>query len=754
MSKRYKCSPWYNPSPTKNHTGVTRKAIYRVGNLKQCNMKQTMTLLLALCLSFLLGRAQTVLPVSTGLNAALSGPEPVGNIDPHWQIASSPNPPGTPARVSNAYLPYWQPTPIAGTDASWINVPGAYWGYNTPGIYTFERPFNIPVNTGSFVCNFGVTYDDALVSLELVRPDASTIPLTVVPTIGYYLSQPITNMVNLPMPGTWKIRATINFIDQTAAYMLSGNITSYPCRNSFVIGLNNMGGTAPGMFSDGTGGLFATGLSGNETVIVKSDGSGNILWIQQFKLGSGSYQIRDLQVDPSGDLLGIAHQKGSVYESKIFRCDATATNFAWIVDVSDVAYTQLHLLNANEFIVTGSNSNGNTQLELRDKSNGAISGYGFEGEGGDYYSTLVGNTLYGACRRYYNGSGDFRTCVFAHDAPSGNFQWQENVISQGDLNGGPKTRMYPVAPIEDNGELVTLASGDLVGFNTYINGPVEIAAAKTDLNGNSIWTIEYAIAGYNRPVVTAIKNTANGYFIVANLYSTSLSNFGHAVVIRTDKNGTVLWARRLGLSGRNMANTVVERNGYLYLSMSSDSYQPNQLLLVKLDPQGNSSASCDFIRAISVTASGLLNVQDNRPYPVSPTQFLETNSVTAPIAITPMPRTYCETSCKDRVFVGVDVTVVDDMHGKKAMMGGGTVKALTLYPNPATDMATLQLPMAALPNTVVQLSDLSGRLLKQVPWPAGTRQLNLRLFGLLSGSYQATVSVNGQRYATAKLIKQ
>lgn len=716
-------------------------------------MKHKLLLLAILLQAVIFGHAQ--IAVSTGLNAALTGAEPIGNVDPHWVIASSPNPAGTPARVSNAFPGFWEPTPVSGTNAGWINVPGYAYGSNLPGIYVFERDITVPANTTSLTCNFRVAFDDILVALELVSPAASTTALTVVTTTTYHLSLPTGTAITSPQAGVWKIRATVNIVDRYGGFLLSGNVdikTYSPCRNSFVQGLDNMGGTAPGMFAGPAGSLFATGLTLDSTVIVKADASGNVQWIQKFKMRTGFYQIRDLQVDASGDLLGIAYQKGSAYQSVIFRCNSTATTFAWIVDISDVAYTQLHLLNANEFIVTGTNSNGNTQLELRDIGNGAITGYSFEGEGGDYYSTLVGNTLYGACRRYYNGSNDFRTCVFAHDATGGNFQWQENIISQ--ANAGSKTRMYPVAPIEDNGELITLASGDLVGFNVYNNGPVEMVAAKTDPNGNSIWTIEYAIAGYNRPVVTAIKNTVNGYYMVANLYLPSLNDFGHTVVIRTDKNGIVLWAKKLGVNGRNMANTVVESNGSLYLSMSSDSYQPNQLLLIKLDPQGNSNASCNFISSISVVESGILNVQNNRPYPVNPIQFLESNSITAPIAVIPNAQVYCETFCKDGVSVGNGGDNVDDVILRKPTATAGATQVLKLYPNPASDLATLALPAAVAPNTMLQISDLSGRVLRKMAWPTGTRQLNMRLAGLPAGIYTVTVVFADKTTATQKLIKQ
>ena len=161
--------------------------------------------------------------VSTGIDAAGNALS-IGTIDPFWKIASSPNPPGTPAKVSTSFsASVWEPTPVATTNAEMIN-PSASCCSNLNGIYTFERDFVVPPGTTSLNCDFSIAYDDDIVSLELVQPDLTTIPLAVSPTTAYHLSLPITNSLASPMAGTWKIRATINFIDGIAFYLLSGCI--------------------------------------------------------------------------------------------------------------------------------------------------------------------------------------------------------------------------------------------------------------------------------------------------------------------------------------------------------------------------------------------------------------------------------------------------------------------------------------------------------------------------------------------------
>lgn len=100
-----------------------------------------------------------------------------------------------------------------------------------------------------------------------------------------------------------------------------------------------------------------------------------------------------------------------------------------------------------------------------------------------------------------------------------------------------------------------LASGDLDGFNVYFDGPVELVVASTSLTGDVVWTKQYVVDGFDRPWAAAIVPTATGYYLVANLYQPALGDFAYSVLIKTDKQGQVQWAKRLGISGRNITQT-------------------------------------------------------------------------------------------------------------------------------------------------------------------------------------------------------
>lgn len=200
-------------------------------------MKKMYLILLTFFIGFC-SMAQINVSTSTNAGAYVTPP----NQDPNW-VVSGQSGPSAQAYAQQSYPGFWQPTPINVTNAGWIN-PSPNQSEDTPGVYTFERSFSIDTCTATFACNFSVAWDDILVSLVLVRPDATTIPLTwVANSQPYFLSNPITNVINSPATGIWKIRAKVKYIDELGGFMLSGYINptlggccDSTCRISLIVG--------------------------------------------------------------------------------------------------------------------------------------------------------------------------------------------------------------------------------------------------------------------------------------------------------------------------------------------------------------------------------------------------------------------------------------------------------------------------------------------------------------------------------------
>ncbi|MGI4874140.1 MAG: T9SS type A sorting domain-containing protein [Janthinobacterium lividum] len=71
----------------------------------------------------------------------------------------------------------------------------------------------------------------------------------------------------------------------------------------------------------------------------------------------------------------------------------------------------------------------------------------------------------------------------------------------------------------------------------------------------------------------------------------------------------------------------------------------------------------------------------------------------------------------------------------------GTAAGFRAYPNPSTGMLTLELPAQPTPGTSLQLLDLAGRVVRQLPVPAGRQ---LELLGLVPGAYTLLLTAPGQ----------
>lgn len=167
---------------------------------------------------FLVGINASAQTVSTATDNA-GNSIAVGTIDPNWVITAGPIGPNVARRVTSHGA--WQPTPAA-FNSGWINNTGNL-NNSVPGVYTFERTFTVPAGMASFSTNFSVACDDVFQNLWLVRPNGTTIPLTL-PTNSYFL-QPVGAYTETgPAPGTWKIRAQVNFVDQIGAFILAGDI--------------------------------------------------------------------------------------------------------------------------------------------------------------------------------------------------------------------------------------------------------------------------------------------------------------------------------------------------------------------------------------------------------------------------------------------------------------------------------------------------------------------------------------------------
>ncbi len=528
--------------------------------------------------------------------------------------------------------------PTVGYTYKWYNYTLGTWlpeSYTTPYLYDVAGAVGTYLLAIEVMANSGCR-DTTFITLNIGKKYIDTITKY---TCGGSYTWPVNNMTyNLSGYYTQNYNSVYG-CDSIIVLALSLDPLPCPpaptCKNSFVQAFEGLADTTNNGFEtvsatnifpapDGLH-FYVTGLKKDSIVISYFDENGTRIWTDMFKYDANPHQIKDLFIDqPSGDIIAIAVAGN---QGSAFRYSTTLHSLIWANTYDKNGwnnYYNIHSLNATTAIIAGSKL-GFIHSFTISKINGnpitsSSGGYALDGIGGEYNSILDNNILYGSCRRYNSGT-DYRSALFAQNATTGAFLWGNSIISAGNMSGAVSTRMYPVAPIVDGDSLVVLSSGQLNGFGIFTTTIQDIVIAKTSKVGIETWTKKYFVTGnpanYTRPVAKAIKNTANGYYIVGNYYANTLGFKRRGFVIKTDKQGNTLWAKQLGIGNtRNEISNVAEMDGALFVTMSSNSYSStsNDLLVIKLNINDYSDTVCNLIKFLPISITDIAPVNNSFTY--------------------------------------------------------------------------------------------------------------------------------------------
>lgn len=441
-----------------------------------------------------------------------------------------------------------------------------------------------------------------------------------------------------------------NFTKSFAALLLLLSTSIYtkaqfPC-NTFVKQVDGIGKEEPRIFKDPNASSYYLTSGSNDTAFISGvNSSGTIVWTHIVKFPGGDPgRITDMIVDPiDGTLAAVVRGVNANY---MFKYDYTSASMNWMKQYpNSYLFQNIHETNPSTYVVTGEILSSQTTIFQVDRTTGSMSGYQNAGFVGEFFSTYDGTDIYGACRYYTTGSL-FNPSLYRYDANTGNNIWTSTYVRNAPT---VTSRIYPVKPLVDNNDLVQLSSGDDVGFNTYTSGPTKIWLLKTDLAGNLNWTDQISISGISQPNVKQVINTATGYYLLIDSYNGSIINAFY--VVKTDKAGNVKWANRYGLSGQNTVISGVEDNGYLFLTATSGSYSSaNGLLLLKLDQNGMSDATCGYIRPATAKSTPYTNTQVNIATTVNGTGYADNNTNYGLGSTRSRETVYCKTACQSQIL--------------------------------------------------------------------------------------------------------
>lgn len=381
-----------------------------------------------------------------------------------------------------------------------------------------------------------------------------------------------------------------------------------------IVWKKNFGGTGTDYFTNidlASDGIVAVGYSnstnldlidlnkgGYDSIIVKYDFNGNIVWNKNYG-GTSTDHFWDVSISPNGNIVAVGRSISSdldlvgVFKGRAGYYTAVATQYNSIGEnisskgyggtSSDHDYFESVFADNDSYVAVGYSNATSGDVGFLNKgdydgiavkfdySNVVIWKKNFGGgTGSDYFQKVaefgdsyvsVGYSSSTSTVFLDKYKGETDAIIFRYDL-SGNIIWNKNY-------GGTGTDyFYDVLTGED--EIIAVGSSnsvnnDLTGLN---KGNYDAIIVKYDKDGNIIWKKNFG--GTNSDYFYGITITSDGYVVVGRSISTDgdligLNKGGYdAIVVKYDKDGNVIWSKTFGGSLDDLfQNIYLTSNGYL-----------------------------------------------------------------------------------------------------------------------------------------------------------------------------------------------
>ena len=459
--------------------------------------------------------------------------------------------------------------------------------------------------------------------------------------------------------------ATSQYCDDTECVTMFVFDDAADCGSTFIktFGLPNSEEEGWVMTESDNGGYFMAGRSGDQTLLVKVDPTGTVAWARRFDLGPTEDYILSLKLDSDGMLVGCGHVGigfGGPGAAFVFRYDHLNDNFLWIKNLENPAYsrwyTVLEKAPGDNFFALGQVANlgplgCNGLLVEIDRATGN--------------AVWMRNYHLGSCETFAKSviaDGDIFTTGRYNFIGSATNKMRPG-ISRIDFAGNEIwSRLYlvPVDPndatihsnglIEDNGRLVSISSGDNDGISTT---DITMHLYATDLNGLVIWAKNMNLVGGNEERVQDIVNLPDGYLILGNYLS--LTRGRQIYLVKTDKQGEIVWSRQYGGGADEDAYNLLVNNGFIHFIGQTGTGGSGEFFMAKLNLEGQMMGPCDEIQDLTVTSENFPNPYDAlHPLITSSENFPLTNYASASTTVMVEENPICENPCIEICDNGVD----------------------------------------------------------------------------------------------------
>jgi hypothetical protein len=366
-------------------------------------------------------------------------------------------------------------------------------------------------------------------------------------------------------------------VDSSGIIVVAGNYTSNPL-NIFAANGSTVSFT---LANSGTGDAF----------VVKYDSSGTPLWARRLG-GTGNDAARSVSTDSSGNVI-VTGDYGS-NPLNIFAADGTTVSFTLANSGSQDSFVVKYDSSGTPLWarrLSGTSNEIILLVSVDSSGNIVVAGYYssnplniFAADG-----TTVSFTL--------ANSGGNDTFVVKYDS-SGTPLWARRLGGTGadfpvSVSVDSSGNVIVTGDYQTNPLNIFAADGTTVSFTLANSGSQDSFVVKYDSSGTPLWARR--LGGTGTDLIRSVSVDSSGNIVVAGYYSSNplnifaadgttvsftLANSGgnDAFVVKYDSSGTPLWARRLGGTGADRANSVsVDSSGNVivtgdYISTSLSFY--------------------------------------------------------------------------------------------------------------------------------------------------------------------------------------
>ncbi|WP_276132055.1 T9SS type A sorting domain-containing protein [Polluticoccus soli] len=281
-------------------------------------------------------------------------------------------------------------------------------------------------------------------------------------------------------------------------------------------------------------------------------------------------------------------------------------------------------------------------------------------------------------------------------SPTGKLNWAKAIgpASNEDNFDGAST----VAATYDGGII-------MAGHSNYNFGKNEVVLVKADSSGTIQWSHRYGSP--NDEEVCDLQQAPDSGFVIAGIWYKSNNDYGQAWGVKTNADGSLAWAKLYNpdsLDAEFLSVSIAKDNGYLFAGSKRDKTFDRDIYLVKTDKAGNSSC---FDSVANTTSS-----------PVAMKSQPE-NLVEQPTNIEAIPI---------YLFQSRDTLAINTYCTSLRIVEAGQVdEKISIYPNPAADRINIAGSEPLLDGCIVELYDLSGRMIFQQQYHSSSKQGNLTI---------------------------